>query len=90
MRRSSTPYLLLLLLAAALGLRHLHLYYTETNILHLEPLADAFLRITLGQGWLSTGQELGESRVTFGGPLYTWLSYPALLLSRNPVTGLHL
>ena len=88
--RRHTTLLLLLLMALALGLRHLHLFYTETNILHLEPLADAFLRITLGQGWFSTGQELGESRVTFGGPMYTWLSYPALLLSRNPVTGLHL
>ena len=89
-RNLKTSYLLLLLLALALALRHLQLFYTETNILHLEPLADSFLRITLGQGWMSTGQELGESRVTFGGPLYTWLSYPALLLSRNPVTGLHL
>ena len=89
-RNLKTSSLLLLLLAVVLALRHLHLYFTETNILHLEPLADSFLRMTLGQGWISTGQELGESRVTFGGPLYTWLSYPSLLLSRNPVVGLHL
>ena len=84
-----TRLLLLLVLGGVLALRHLQLFYTETNILHLEPLADSLERIIRGELWM-VGQELGESRVTFGGPLYTWLSYPAVLLSHNPVTGLHL
>ena len=80
--------LILCLLTAALGLRHLTVYYTSAEILHLEALADSFARMDGGDWWVS-GQLLGGSGVRFGGPLYTWLNYPARLLS-NPVLGAHL
>lgn len=80
--------LILLLLTVALALRHLTVFYTSAEILHLEALADSFARIDGGDWWVS-GQLLGGSGVRFGGPLYTWLNYPARLLS-NPVIGAHL
>lgn len=79
----------LALLLVVLGLRHAQLYYSATEVLHLEPLADALAALQAGDWW-STGQELGTSRVLFGGPLYALLSAPSLLLSRNPVLGLQL
>jgi len=80
--------LIFLLLCLALALRHLTVFYTSAEILHLEALADSFAMMDSGDWWVS-GQLLGGSGVRFGGPLYTWLNYPARLLA-NPVLGAHL
>ena len=80
--------LILLVLTAALALRHLTVFYTSAEILHLEALADSFTRLDSGDWWVS-GQLLGGSGVRFGGPLYTWLNSPARLFE-NPVLGAHL
>ena len=81
--------LVLSLLVVALALRHLTVFYSSAEILHLEALADSFARMDSGDWWALRGQLLGGSGIRFGGPLYTWLNYPARLLA-NPVLGAHL
>ena len=80
--------LILILLVGTLALRHVVVFFTAAEILHLEALADSFAMIDNGQAWVG-GQLLGGSGVRFGGPLYSWLNYPARFWD-NPVLGVHI
>lgn len=84
----SPRHLLFGLIALILGLRSLHVFYTESTSLHLDLLTDTFQQMDKGD-LMVLGEELGNLGLKMGGPIYAWLSYPARLAD-NPVLGIHL
>lgn len=84
---TAARHLLFGLTGLVLVLRHLHVYYTEATISHLGMLGRTLGQLRAGNPWV-LGEELGNTGLFLGGPLYAWINAPALLWA-NPVTGVH-
>lgn len=80
-------HLLFVLIAALLAVRHLFMFHARTHLFHIHLLTENFQNIDRGTLWVR-GEELGNTGLLVGGPLYVWLSYPARLFD-NPVLGMH-
>jgi len=88
-RRGVAFHAVVILALLVLGLRHAQTMLQGSEHLHLQILIGLFDWIDAGRLWVR-GEELGNTGLYLGGPLYAWLSYPARLLSDNPMLGLHL
>ena len=87
-RRPRIQHLIFALIGGVLALRHLQIFHEGGRITHLELLTSTFSRMDEGRAWVA-GEQLGNTGLFLGGPLYAWLSYPARLAD-NPALGIHL
>lgn len=81
-RRPGIHHLLFLLIVTLLFLDHLIAFHTKGMVLHLNELVYWWHT----QPWWPGSCIIRDTGVSFGGPLYAWMSFPALLFA-NPAAG---